>query len=168
MKKYILLLLPVTITACGTVHRKIQQSRSEQELRTTHREQSIKTVTIEIDTAVVIPPDSIQVMMSISGSEDTIIRQVAVKDGLSVMASYNRRTQVFTATAHVAEQQLPVKAKKTTTETHHFSLEQQTVTTERASLKEKDTANSVLWSIVILLVALLACWFGFKFFRYIK
>lgn len=166
MIKYPLLLCALLLAACGSSTRKIQQSRSHSEVNTVLTGKTSITTISEIDTTIVIPADSLQVSLQISG--DTIIRRYVTNNGMDLMATFNPKTKTFTAAAHRQEQKVPVKATQTTTQESNISVSQQEIASRSDYSKETTSSAKVKWGVVILLVLLIACFVVFKFLRIIK
>ncbi|WP_438939993.1 hypothetical protein [Chitinophaga hostae] len=164
------MLLPILLTcACSNANRKMQQSTIDRKEHITVTDKAKVIVTTEIDTTIVIPADSAQVSIPVgAGSKDSILTGRVVKNGLDLLAVYNKNTQTFTATAHVSAQSIPLKATQTTTTTSEAVMVQQLDSSEKSKKQQVNRQGVLLWPVAILLVLLAAIYFLWRWCRFIK
>ncbi|SHL15189.1 hypothetical protein SAMN05444266_102225 [Chitinophaga jiangningensis] len=148
--KYLLLLLPLGLAACGKTVRSVQQMQSSAQWT----ELQTLTTATTLDTLVEIAGDSLTstIDLQCNTCKDSIVQREVYGNGLRVKAVFNTRTQQLQAKIYAEPRRVPVTISRKTINTSKRAAtaqQQQTLTHTRK------TAHIPWWWYVVALVAIL-------------
>ncbi|MBV7533751.1 hypothetical protein [Chitinophaga sp. sic0106] len=148
--KYLLLLLPLGLAACGKTVRSVQQLQSSAEWTELH---TLTTATT-LDTLVEIAGDSLTTTIDLQCDtcKDRIVHRAVNGNGLHIQAVFNTRTQQLQTKIYAEPRQVPVTISRKTINTSKNETRQQQ---QQTLAHTRKTVGIKWWWYVLVLVAVL-------------